>query len=248
MIKLYQFSRLWALPNISPFCMKIETYLRLANLEYKTRSINNPYKAPKGKLPFIKDGEKTIPDSELIINYLSKQYEIDLDSHLSEDQKILSSLLNKLYSEHLYWIMIYFRWQYEPNWPKIKKDLFGHLPWYSHFILPYVVRKKIKKALYNQGIGRYTLSEVMTFAKESIDDIVYILDKHHFSVADKPSTIDASSLAFLSNLVYSPLDDPLTRYATQNMSLKAYCKRMFNEYYKDFEMPSIIEPSQSLSE
>lgn len=244
MIKLYQFSRLWGLPNISPFCMKIETFLRMSNIEYKIRSINNPYKAPKGKLPFIKDGEKTVPDSELIINYLSEQYEIDLDSHLSDEQKIWSSLLTRLYSEHLYWIMLYFRWQYEPNWSKVKKDLFGHLPWYSNLVLPYMVQRKIKKTLYNQGIGRYSLDEVMVFAKEAIIDISYILKKHQYSVSDKPSAVDASSFAFLANLVYSPLDDPLTKCAIQNETLKIYCERMFTTYFKDYEIPAIKHTNQ----
>ena len=34
MIKLYQFKPAWGLPNPSPFCMKVETYLRMAGLSY----------------------------------------------------------------------------------------------------------------------------------------------------------------------------------------------------------------------
>ena len=36
MIKLYQFKRTFGLPNMSPFCMKVETWLRMAGLEYET--------------------------------------------------------------------------------------------------------------------------------------------------------------------------------------------------------------------
>ena len=35
MIKLYQFKPAWGLPNPSPFCMKVETYLRMAGLSYE---------------------------------------------------------------------------------------------------------------------------------------------------------------------------------------------------------------------
>ena len=34
MIKLYQFPPAFGLPNASPFCMKLETYLRMAGLPF----------------------------------------------------------------------------------------------------------------------------------------------------------------------------------------------------------------------
>jgi hypothetical protein len=50
MIKLYQIERTWGIPNLSPFCCKIETYLRMAGIEYDIKSAL-PFSAPKGKLP-----------------------------------------------------------------------------------------------------------------------------------------------------------------------------------------------------
>lgn len=35
MLTLYQFEPAWGLPNASPFCMKLETYFRMANLDYQ---------------------------------------------------------------------------------------------------------------------------------------------------------------------------------------------------------------------
>ncbi len=33
MIKLYQFAPAWDVPNVSPFCVKIESYLKMAGLQ-----------------------------------------------------------------------------------------------------------------------------------------------------------------------------------------------------------------------
>lgn len=50
----------------------------LANIEYQSfPDVSNLRKAPKGKLPFITDGELTVPDSELIIAYLQEKYHVD---------------------------------------------------------------------------------------------------------------------------------------------------------------------------
>ncbi len=70
MITLYQFPPCWDLPNASPFCMKVENYLRMSNLPYRTVSVLNPAKGPKGKLPFITDNGQTVADSSFILDYL----------------------------------------------------------------------------------------------------------------------------------------------------------------------------------
>ncbi len=53
MIKLYQFDPAFGLPNASPFCMKLETYLRMAQLpfEIEPATLQAFNKAPKGKMP-----------------------------------------------------------------------------------------------------------------------------------------------------------------------------------------------------
>ena len=35
MIKLYQLAPAWDVQNLSPFCLKVETYLRMAGLPYE---------------------------------------------------------------------------------------------------------------------------------------------------------------------------------------------------------------------
>jgi len=81
MIHLYQFAPVWGIPNLSVFCVKLETYLRMANLSYEKHS-TVPFKAPKGKLPFIEDQGNKIADSRFIIDYLKKTYGDRLDGDL----------------------------------------------------------------------------------------------------------------------------------------------------------------------
>ncbi|HJM48751.1 MAG TPA: glutathione S-transferase N-terminal domain-containing protein [Alphaproteobacteria bacterium] len=72
MIKLYQFPPGWGLPSYSPFCLKLETWLRLTALPYEVVDEPDPRKGPKAKLPYIDDGGTVLGDSGLIIDYISR--------------------------------------------------------------------------------------------------------------------------------------------------------------------------------
>ena len=63
MIKLVQFYPALGVRSLSPFCLKLETYLRLAGIDYEVVRSNDARRAPKGKLPYIIDGDLTIGDS-----------------------------------------------------------------------------------------------------------------------------------------------------------------------------------------
>ena len=65
MINLHAFAPLWGLSDTSPFVTKIDVYLRLTNLPFKLVpfSMESFNSAPKGKLPYIVDGDETVADS-----------------------------------------------------------------------------------------------------------------------------------------------------------------------------------------
>lgn len=82
MITLFQFPPAFNVPNVSPFCLKLETFLRLAGLEYQVKPVMDPRKGPKGKLPFITLDGKAIADTAIIMRTLQQYYEFDLDAGL----------------------------------------------------------------------------------------------------------------------------------------------------------------------
>lgn len=81
MIRLHQFPPAYGLPNGSPFCMKVENYLRMTGIPYEVVDDFDLAKAPKGKLPYIEDAERVIADSALILDYLKAAYGDPLDAH-----------------------------------------------------------------------------------------------------------------------------------------------------------------------
>ena len=46
MIELYQFAPAWGLPNPSPFCIKLELYLKMTGLPFEVITENDTRKGP----------------------------------------------------------------------------------------------------------------------------------------------------------------------------------------------------------
>ena len=60
MLQLHQFAPAFGVPNPSPFCMKLECFLRMTGISYETVLLADPRKAPKGKGPFVVDDGQRI--------------------------------------------------------------------------------------------------------------------------------------------------------------------------------------------
>jgi glutathione S-transferase len=226
MITLYQFKPYWDLPNASPFCMKVETYLKLAGLSYQVEVIQDPRKAPKGKLPFIKDGDKTIPDSGFIIDYLKQKEGDVLDQHLSPEEKAKALMIQRMLEEHLYWILVYARWIDEDNWKILKPLFFGHLPAIIQLFLPTMIRKDLQKKLSAQGIGRHSPEEIYTLGKNDLGALSQCLGDKLYFMGTNVTSIDACAYAFLMNILHTPLESPLKIYTKTCTNLVAYCNRI----------------------
>lgn len=235
MIKLYQYTPAFGLPNVSPFCMKVENYLRMTGLPYQTVNGLNLARAPKGKLPFIEDKGQLIADSGLIIDYLKHTYGDPLDAHLSSSERSTALAFIRLLDEHLYWAAnVYPRWIENANWTLTRDAFFKDLPAHLRFIVPIVARHNIKKQFYGHGMGRHQNAEIYALACADIAAVADFLGNKTFFLGDKPTTLDAAAYAYLTNIMWIPIESPAKRYAMQLENLQAYCHRMKERYYADW--------------
>lgn len=235
MITLYQFHRLWGLANASPFCMKLETYLRMTKLSYKVKYINNPRQAPKGKLPYIQIDDAVYADSELIIDELKKRFGDVLDNELTPEQKALGHLIETTFNEQIYWIIVYLRWQDKEGWKTVKEDFFAKLPAFPKVFVPYLVRKQMLEALYAQGMGRHNKEEIIYLGTKTLGAMAELLGSNLYFLGDKPTTVDATAFAFLANILIPPIKNPLQELVQAKANLIAYCERMKTSVYSDFK-------------
>jgi len=230
MIVLHQFPAPAQLPNYSPFCMKVETYLRMTGLPFRLQS-TLPSKAPKKKLPFITDDGATVADSVLILDYLKKKYGDPLDAGLTPAQRARMLALRCMLEEHLYFCALHDRWVVDENFPAVREAFLGFMPSLLRRFVGNIIRKSMRKTSYRQGIGRHSLKEIYAFGTADLAALAELLGENDYVMGSEPTSIDASAYALLGNFLWGPVDSPLTRDAASQPRLVAYCERMKRRYY-----------------
>lgn len=186
--------------------MKLECFLRLAKLDYQVVDLTNPRQGPKGKGPYIEDGEVRMGDSSLIIDYLQEKHSIDLDAGLSPEQRAISAAFQTLIEEHLYWVIVYNRWIDERNWPNVSKLFFGRLPPLLRQTVSAIARSMVHRQLHAQGMGRHTAEEIYAFGVRDITAIADYLGDKPFMHGASPSLIDACAFATVANILEPPFE------------------------------------------
>ncbi|MFT6157435.1 MAG: glutathione S-transferase [Neolewinella sp.] len=232
MITLYGFGEAFGMVDASPFVLKIDAYLRMAGLEFERKSvISNLRTAPKGKLPYIVDDGKTIADSAFIIDYLNDKPGVTMSSALSPEQRAHAYLIAKSLDENFYWCLLYSRWISDQTWPLTKQALFGALPFPISHIAATVVRRNIRSAIYKQGMGRHSESEIQQIFINTLDSLSVLLGSKSYFMNDKPSVLDACVFGFLGQVILADVANDFSAIAMRYENLVAFCNQIQKRYY-----------------
>jgi glutathione S-transferase len=231
MIRLHQFAPAFGLPNASPFCMKVETYLRMAGLPFELANDGDVFKAPKRKLPYIDDGGTLVADSSFIVEHLKARHGDPLDATLSASQRALATAFQRLFEENLYWAVVHSRWIEDAGWQKTREAFFGTMPLPLRWIVPSLARRGLRAELHGQGMGRHSAAEIHAIGCRDVTAVADFLADKAFMLGEQPCSLDATAHAFLANLLWAPVDSPIQRHARSRLTLEAYCQRMKARYF-----------------
>lgn len=232
-IVLHQYRRMFGMPNLSPFCLKVEAWLRMMDLDYDIRFHDDPRKAPFGKLPMVEvDGVK-VPDSTLIIDYLEAHLGQSLDAHLGERERSISHAFQRMLEERLYWAGVYNRWL-DTNWAQVREAAFGGLPPVVKQLAGAMVQRKIRRDLAGHGLGLHERETIYEFACRDIDALASLLGDQTCMFGDQLSTLDAVAFAFLSTNVQTGLPSPMADQIAQHEHLAAYHERLGRRFFTEF--------------
>lgn len=231
-IKLHQFPRSLGVPCPSPFCVKLELWLRIAGIPYENVDDTMPMKAPKGKIPWIEDGGQRLGDSQLIIEHLKRTRGVDPDAGLSETEKARDAAFQAFLEDRFYWLVAYERWM-GPGWPVIGPAFFDTLPWPLRPVMMAVARRMMRRQFHAQGTGRHTPDEVEAMGLDAVRQLGDLIGDGPYVHGETIRAIDAIAYASVVNVTAIRLDTPLVRAARADARLTGYGERISREYFAD---------------
>lgn len=243
-IYLYQFSRTPLLPSLSPYCLKVETWLRLAGLKYENVDHKMKHRSKKGQLPFIELNGEEIADSAIIIKELTTKFEKDLDSNLTQEQRNISHAIISMIENHLIWVIFWWRSKYPDLLLKGYKVNLQHAfgTWIPNGILNFLFKftfgRKGSKKLKAQGMGVHKPEEIEEFGRHDLKVLSDMLADKPFYFGDEPTTLDVVSFAVLSQLhfISKEINLPLRDYITESCpNLVGHVSRMKERCFPDWD-------------
>ena len=229
-------------PDISPFVVKLETWLRMSGIPYETRT-GTKREMPKLKLPVALIDGQLIADSTFIIEHLQKTDPRALrDQHLSASQRAAAEALKALLESHLYFVSYYFRWCVPENFDIYRPMLLDYArritPAWQRALLPVIgqlvlslVRKDRAKQAWQQGMARHSYDEVAHLGISAWEAVATLLADQPYFLGTQPSTIDATCFAFIHTVIKHPFPSPMQEFVQSHEKLVAYHDRIWNDYW-----------------
>jgi len=207
MVYLFQYTRSPVIPSISPFCLKLESWLKLHGIKYQNVDHKCKFRSKKGMLPFIELNGEEIADSNIVIDTLSKKFEKSMPAELTQDQKNVQHAMIAMVENHLHWTVVYWK----------SKDVDNILKGYKlnlqsaigskapasllNFYFKYTFCRKGMKKVRSNGMGAHTAEEIEAFGKKDLQTLSEMLGDKEFFFGDEPAMLDLVVFSHVAQLV-----------------------------------------------
>lgn len=231
MITLYGAAPMFGLPHCSPYVMKTEVQLMIADAAYVAVPAM-PEQGPKGQIPFIDDAGVKIGDSTFIRLHVEERYGVDLDAGLTSEQRAHAWAIERMVENHFAWATVPGRYFIPENFEKGPAHFFD--------AAPAGLRRELQEEMLEQvhfrtraALGRHSPEEIVELGVISLRALATLLGEKPYLFGDRPAGVDATAFAFLAAVTTPFFDTPLRRRAQAFPNLIAYVDRMMAQFYPD---------------
>jgi glutathione S-transferase len=231
-IKLFQFPRMFGIPNLSPFCCKLETWLRIAQIPYEVVDTPDPRKGPKGKLPFIEDDGVRIADSSRIIDHLVRTRGVDPDAHLDAGQRSIALLVQRTLEEHYAFVLAYTHLLRDEGF-RHTRTRFNSVPAIMRPLVSSMVQRQIRDLLWKQGILRHSDEEIVEAALRDWRAVLAVRSEGPFFFGDEAAGVDAIVFGTLATTVLTPIESPIRDFLRSQPGCLTYAERMREQFFPE---------------
>ncbi|XP_026120739.1 failed axon connections homolog [Carassius auratus] len=233
-IILHQFSRPKnGVPSLSPFCLKMETYLRMVDLPYQNYFDGSL--SSEGKMPWVEYNYEQVCGTEFIIDFLEEKLGMSLNKSLSAQEQAVARAITTMVEEHLYWTIAYCQWVDNVQETQRMLDLPGPFSDLLKWILCQLTGGIVKREMYCHGIGCFTKEEVYTLMEKDMRTLATLLGDKKYIMGPKLSSVDATVFGHLAQAMWTlPGTRPEQLIKGELINLAMYCERIRRKFWPEW--------------
>ncbi|XP_056458745.1 failed axon connections homolog [Gadus chalcogrammus] len=233
-IILHQFSRPKnGVPSLSPFCLKMETFLRMADLPYQ--NYFDGKLSPQGKMPWIEYNHQQVSGSEFMVDFLEEKLGINLNKNLSPEEQAVSRAISKMVEEHLHWTIAYCQWVDNVEQTRELLAMSGPLSDTLRWLLSALNGSVVRREMYGHGIGRFSQEEVYALMEKDMRTLDTLLGDKKYFMGPKMSTVDATVFGHLAQAMWTlPGTRPEQLIKGELINLALFCERMRRRFWPEW--------------
>lgn len=234
MITLHAACEGFDMPEFSPYGMKTEVQLQLADLPYvKVKAGRDG--SPKGQMPWIVDEGEAIADSTFIRAHLERKCGLDLDAGLTDEQRAVAWSVERMVENQLGWANAHFRFLLPENFEKGPAHWFDGAPEAMRQSMRDGLLQAVRANVQAVGIGRHNDGEILMLAERSLTALVTLLGDKPFFYGDRPVGSEAAIYGILATGMNPYFTSPLQQAMAAKPTLVAYIERMNGRFYPDLK-------------
>ena len=222
---------------MSPYPLKLETFLRILGIKYVV-DYNKP-RGSKGKSPWINFNGQELTDSQLILEYLSRYFEKDLDGRLDDTDRAIARMTRVMVEERYYWCGALER--YREGQGLKDKELFAPFPFVPRFLDGFIKGRVAKGFIKNgnaHGVGRHSVDTLRKFGLGDLEAVSEILGTDdYFFGGSEPCVLDITVFSFVCMIMFcSPETSVYQRKVEEDLvNLKEHMLRMKRRFWPDWD-------------
>ncbi|KAI5093050.1 failed axon connections-like [Silurus meridionalis] len=228
-IILHQFSRPAVSPSLYPFCLKIETYLRMVDLPYQTYFDGRL--SAQSTMPWIEYNHERVSGTEFIIEFLEKKLGVSLNRSLSAEDKAIAHTITKMVEEHLHWTLAYCQWVENVEETRHMLSVCDLLQW----SVCELNGSLVKREMFCHGIGHFNSHLIHTLLERDLRSLSTLLGDKKYIMGSKLSSVDAAVFGHLAQAMWTlPGSRPEQLIKGELPNLARYCERIRHKFWPEW--------------
>jgi glutathione S-transferase len=225
-LRVFTFSPAFGLPTGGPFALKLLKWLDIAGIAYEQVIEDDAGKGPNRKNPWIELDGRRIPDTEIIIDFLSERFGFDIDAGLETAERARLHAVRRMIEEHLHMVFEWEMFVHPDGFPFVRGMAEAMVPRPVATPMARMFCRQMKKQLHARGLARHSDDIIARKGIADVDAMETVIGGRPFLAGDRPSLTDVSSYGMLQPMARWPMHTPVADYIKSRPALVAYLDRM----------------------